>query len=68
MLDWHSGQICYPLEIKILLLVVVLLPVAVLTRVQQWQIWSCLNDLLKMFVKLQSDRKVLSQTVENHLN
>ena len=26
MLDWHSCQICYPLEIKILLLLLLLLP------------------------------------------
>ena len=30
------------------------LPVAVLTQVRKWQIWSCLSDLMKMCVKLQS--------------
>ena len=30
MLDWHSCQICYPLEIKILLLLLLLLSPAIL--------------------------------------
>ena len=30
------------------------------------EIWSCLSDFLKMYVKLQSYGKLSSQTVENH--
>ena len=35
-----------------------LLPVTVLTQVRKWQIWSCLSDLMKMCVKLQSYDKI----------
>ena len=35
------------------------LPVAVLTQARKWQIWSCLSDLMKMCVKLQSYDMIL---------
>ena len=35
------------------------LPVAVLTQVRKWQIWSCLSDLMKMCVRLQSNDTII---------
>ena len=39
MLDWHSCQTCYPLEIKILLLLLLYLQIMTKTRVMSEKDW-----------------------------
>ena len=53
MLDWHSCQICYPLEIKLLLFIIIIIIIIIIitTFLENFKSLNILSKILEINMK-----------------